>query len=151
MTDIAIADNIIATLVNIPSGTTLYVPVPIRDNCIGAHVLWRDAVSSAAITLELSSTEAAAQSGSAADWGTGANSPTITGPAATGAGCAIITVTNINQRQARLKIVTAAITNIEVRDGSRDGAGSLLAQLLDATGALVDGMAAITARIEKGW
>lgn len=155
MSDIATANNLIfstaAPAAPIASGATIYVPVPIRDNCIGVHILWRDAVSSATITLELSSTEAAAQSSSAADWGTAANSPTITGPAATGAGCAIVTVTNVNQRQARLKIVTAAITNLEVRDGSREGSTALLAQLLDAITTLNDGMGAIVQRIERGW
>lgn len=151
MTDIAAADNLIATLTAIPTTTTVYVPVPIRDNSLGVHILWRDAVSSATITLELSSTEADARSTSAADWGTASNSPTITGPAATGAGCAIVTVTNINQRQARLKIVTAALTSLEVRDGSLEGPASVLKQLLDATSELVRGMRAIIARIEKGW
>jgi hypothetical protein len=151
MTDIATADNSIAKIVNLANGATAYVPVPIRDNSIGVHILWTDAVSSATITLELSSTEASPTSGSASDWGTGANSPTITGPAATGAGCAIVTVTNINQRQARLKIVAAAVTNLEVRDGSREGAVTLLGQLVAAIADLASSVREIVARLERGW
>lgn len=151
MTDIATGNNIISSLSNLASGVTVYVPVPIRDNNIGCHILWRDAVSSATITLELSSTEASPSSTSAADWGTASNSPTITGPAATGAGCAIVTVTNINHRQARLKIVTAAVTSLEVRDGTREGAASLLAQMVSRFNDLLEGMEAVVARIQRGY
>jgi len=42
----------------VASGATIYVSVPIRDGRIGAFVGWLDAVSSATITLELTSIQA---------------------------------------------------------------------------------------------
>lgn len=102
----------------IASGATVYVPVPIRNGALGAHIGWPDAVSSATITVEFSSipgisTEAA---GTAAQWADSAL--TFTGPAATAAGSLLINIENVRQRAARIKIVTAAITNLDIRDGT---------------------------------
>ncbi|MGE5802940.1 MAG: hypothetical protein ACM358_11860 [Gemmatimonadota bacterium] len=101
----------------IPTSTTLYVPVPIRDGKIGAQIGWPDAVSSATITLELGSTPAAATAaGTAYQWTT-ESGVSITGPAAIAAGSVTVNVENVRQKQARFKIVTAAVTYLDIWDG----------------------------------
>jgi hypothetical protein len=99
---------------------TKYVGVPIRDGALGAFIRWLDATSSATITLELTgmgSGDAPVETaGSAAQWVD--SGETITGPAATAAGSSMINLENVRQRRARLKIVTAAHTDIEIWDGT---------------------------------
>lgn len=108
----------------IPTATTKYVGVPIRPGpsggSVGLHIGWRDAVSSATITLELSSfPESSApidEAGSAWEWiGSGL---TITGPAASAAGGTLVNLENIRQRRARLKIVAAADCDFEIHNGA---------------------------------
>lgn len=141
MTTTPIPDsNLISSVQNIASGVTFYVPVVIRDGVACAQVAWKDATSNAAITFEVSNYDSSPTvAGAAWEWGTAANSPTITGPAGTGAGCAVVTVANCWFKQARLKFVTAAVTSLEVRDGGQDGPGVLLARLLDAFTSYADG------------
>ncbi len=101
----------------IASGVTVYVPVPIRDGTIGATIGWPDAVSSAAITLELASGPySATTAGTAAQWHDSAL--TFTGPAASAAGSIGIDVENCRQRLARIKVVTAAVTTLDIWDGT---------------------------------
>lgn len=99
------------------SGATVYVPVPVRNGTIGAFIGWPDAVSSATITLELASAPVGPTvAGTAAQWSDSAI--TLTGPAASAAGSARIDVENCRQKQARIKIVTAAVTTIDIWDGT---------------------------------
>jgi len=101
----------------IPTGTTVYVPIPVKAGCIGAFIGWPDAVSSATITLELTSnmTVSPVVAGTAAQWKDSGVS--ITGPAASAAGSSLVNVENVRQRRARIKIVTAAATTLDIRDG----------------------------------
>ena len=99
------------------NGETKYVEVPIRDAALGAHIGWLDAVSSATITLELSSFAAAStQAGTAWEWKDSAVS--ITGPAAVAANSFLLNVENVRQKRARLKIVAAAASEFDIRDGT---------------------------------
>lgn len=117
-------DNLDANLFRgkIASGVTLYVEVPVRNGVdggrfLGCQVAWLDATSSATITLELTSyRHAGAQDTSATMWID--SGLTFTGPAATAAGGLLINVENVRQLRARLKIVTAAITTLDIRDGT---------------------------------
>lgn len=111
-------DGITLFSARIASGATVYVPVPIRDGKIGASIAWKDAISSATITLELSSYPQLAPdvAGSAWEWvGSGV---TITGPTAAAAAGSLVNVENVRQRAARFKIVTAAITTLDILDGT---------------------------------
>jgi hypothetical protein len=101
----------------IPTSTTIYVPVPIRDGKIGAQIGWPDAVSSATITLELSSAPASPSVAGRADHWTTESGVSITGPAASAAGSTTVNVENVRQKQARFKIVTAAVTFLDIWDG----------------------------------
>lgn len=101
----------------IATSTTLYVPVPIRDGAIGVQIGWPDAVSSATITLELGSTPAASTVAGTANQWTTESGVSITGPAASAAGSVTVNVENVRQKQARLKIVTAAVTFLDIWDG----------------------------------
>lgn len=101
----------------IATSTTIYVPVPIRDGKIGAQISWPDAVSSATITLELSSQPVSSTAAGAANQWTTESGVSITGPAASAAGSATVNVENVRQKQARFKIVTAAVTFLDIWDG----------------------------------
>ena len=105
----------------IASGATIYVPVPIRNGALGVHIGWPDAVSSATITLELSSRDgiAVTVAGTGDQWFD--SLVVIVGPAASAAGSAPVNVENCRQRLARLKIVTAAVTTLDIRDGTGPG------------------------------
>lgn len=99
------------------SGTS-YVNVPVVKGMIGLQVSWVDATSNAAITLELSSfpvEEAGRDQVAGYVWG--ASGVTITGPAASAAGTALVNVENVRQSRARLKIVTAANTSLIIYNG----------------------------------
>lgn len=108
----------------IPTSTTRYIELPIREaggnRYLGAHVGWLDATSSATITVELSSYRnvAVPVAGSAWEWID--SGLTFTGPAASAAGGLLINIENIRQERARLKIVTAAVTTLDIRDGTRE-------------------------------
>jgi hypothetical protein len=99
--------------------TTKYVGLPVREGATGAQIAWLDATSSATITLEFSSMpggNAPVETAGTYQWKDSAVS--ITGPAASAAGSVLVNVENARQRRARLKIVTAANTTIEVWDGT---------------------------------
>lgn len=104
------------------SGATQYVAVPIHHDAIGLHVGWRDATSSATITLELTcSTSADAPYDAAGDaWEWIDSGETIDGPAATAAGGTLVHIDNCRQDRARLKIVAAADCDLFVYDGAED-------------------------------
>lgn len=95
-----------------------YVPVPVRNGTIGAQIGWKDAVSSATITLELSSFPGASIDGAGQAWEWNDSGVSITGPAASAAGSARVDVENCRQLQARLKITAAAACSFEIRDGT---------------------------------
>lgn len=105
---------------SITSGATQYVAVPVVDGCVGIHIGWKDATSSATITLELTSFESyeapVDEAGSAWEWKDSGLS--ITGPAASAAGSTLVNVDNVRQKRARLKIVAAANCVFEIREGA---------------------------------
>jgi hypothetical protein len=104
---------------SVGNGATQYVPVPIHDGCIGVQIAWLDATSSATITLELTSFDAYDApydaAGAAYEWKDSGVS--ITGPAASAAGSSLVNCENVRQLRARLKIVGAAASLFEIRDG----------------------------------
>lgn len=103
----------------VASGVTFYIPVPIRNGALGAFVSWPDSVSSATITLEMTSSPAGrspAAAGTGNQWKDSGVS--ITGPAASALGSLLVNVENVRQKYARLKVVTAAATTLEVFDGT---------------------------------
>lgn len=100
------------------SGVTQYIPIPVRKGTIGAQIGWLDAVSSATITLELSSFAEVSSTVAGTAWQWSDSGLTITGPAASAAGSVRIDVENCRQPLARIKIVTAAISNFDIRDGT---------------------------------
>jgi len=100
----------------IPTSTTIYVPVPIRDGHIGAQIAWHDSTSSATITLEIGSTPSSLTAAGAADQWTDSG-VTITGPGATAVGSSTVNVENCRQKLARFKIVTVAVTTLDIWDG----------------------------------
>jgi hypothetical protein len=99
--------------------TTAYVGIPIKDGALGAQIAWKDATSSATITLELSSYDPQvapiASAGSAWHWED--SGVTITGPAGAAAGSIVVNADNVRQQRARFKIVTIATTTIDILDG----------------------------------
>lgn len=99
--------------------TTQYVPVPVHNGTIGAYIAWKDATSSATITLELTSLnpEIASDTSTTA-WHWKDSGVSITGPAASAAGASLVNVENVRQGRARLKIVTAATSVFEIMDGA---------------------------------
>lgn len=102
----------------VANGETRYIPVPIRNGTIGVHIGWLDATSSATITLELSSFKGAAPTQAGRAWEWKDSSVTITGPAASAAGSAVVNVDNVRQAQARLKIVGGAASAFLITDGT---------------------------------
>ncbi len=96
--------------------TTTYQPIPVRSGCVGAFISWPDAVSSATITLEFTSSDAAVTDASANQWKD--SGLAFTGPAASAAGALLVNVENVRQKRARFKIVTAAATTLEIWDGT---------------------------------
>ncbi len=100
------------------SGTTQYVGVPIHSGCIGLYVAWTDATSSATVTLEFTSLGADdAPVATAGTYQWKDSGETITGPAASAAGSAMINLENVRQRRARLKLVAAANCSWNIVDG----------------------------------
>lgn len=101
---------------------TVYVNVPIKKGTIGVQLAWLDATSSATITLELTNYDAddapTTTAGAANVWL--ASGVAITGPSAAAIGGSLLNVDGVRQKRARLKIVTAATTNIEILDGAND-------------------------------
>jgi glycerate kinase len=95
---------------------TKYVEVPVVDGAIGFQLAWMDAVSSATVTLELTSFRriAATVAGSAWEWKD--SGVTITGPAASAAGSVLVNVENVRQRRGRVKIVAAAACSFDLQE-----------------------------------
>ena len=103
-----------------PVGIT-YVGIPVHDGGIlGAYIAWKDATSSAAITLELTSVGAEdAPVGTAGTWQWKDSGIAIAGPAASAPGAVLVNVENVRQWRARLKIVATAASDLEIYDGIR--------------------------------
>lgn len=102
----------------VANGQTKYVPVPVRNGTIGVQIGWLDATSSATVTLELSSFEGASFVVGGAAWEWKDSGLTITGPTGAAAGSTLLNVENVRQRFARLKIVGAAASTFDIRDGT---------------------------------
>lgn len=104
----------------VANGATQYVGVPIRDGVVGLQIAWKDATSSATVTLELSSFPATdapvTEAGAAWEWKD--SGLTITGPAASAAGSVLVNAENVRQRRGRLKIVAAAACVFEIHNGA---------------------------------
>lgn len=99
------------------NGETKYIEVPVRDGKLGATIAWKDATSSATVTLELTSNlEVSLNSTTAWHWKD--SGLTVTGPAASAAGATVLNVENVRQKRARLKIVGAATSEFHVTDGT---------------------------------
>lgn len=101
----------------VPTSTTFYIEVPVRDGKLGAHIGWTDGTSSATITLELTSHIGAGIADPTA-WTWKDSGVSITGPAGSAAGASLVNVENVRQRRARLKVVTAAVSNLIIFDGT---------------------------------
>ena len=101
------------------AGATLYVGIPFGpiNWLVFVDVQWRDAVSSATITLETtaSNSEDAPVDvpGQAWQWKTDAT-VTIAGPTAIAAGSTKVTISNAAAPRGRLKIVAAANCDFEI-------------------------------------
>lgn len=98
--------------------TTKYIAVPVAPGGrLFLDIQWKDATSSAAITLETTGTDAADAAvdvaGAAYQWKT-ESGVAITGPAGAAAGSTKVHVSNLVCRRARLKIVTAAACDFEI-------------------------------------
>jgi copper(I)-binding protein len=100
----------------IPTSTTLYVPLTIVNGSIGAHIGWLDATSAATLTIELSSIPGVSSLLAGAAWQWKDSGVSITGPAASAAGAAVVNLENVRQARARLKIVTTAVSQFEIHD-----------------------------------
>lgn len=96
------------------------VPVSIDDGSIGVQIAWLDATSSATITLELTSydSDEAPISVAGSAWKWIASGVTVTGPAAAAAGATLLNVENVRQRRARLKIIAAANSRLQILEGN---------------------------------
>lgn len=92
----------------------VYVEVPIRNGALGAFISWPDATSSAAIVLEMTSRKGPGVGGNL--WKDSGVS--ITGPAGAALGSTLVNVENVRQKRARFKITAAAVTNLEIWDGT---------------------------------
>jgi hypothetical protein len=101
--------------------TTKYVGCPIHDGVIGGHIAWKDATSSATITLEMTSfgPDLAPNDEAGAAWEWKDSGVSITGPAGAAAGSVLVNVENARQLRARYKIVTAATCDLEIYDGAK--------------------------------
>ena len=97
---------------------TLYVRVPVHGDAIGLHIGWRDAVSAANITLELSSSPDAPALAEGDAWEWVDSGETISGPSATAAGAELLHLENVRQRLARLKIEATADCDLVIYDGA---------------------------------
>lgn len=100
--------------------TTQYVGLPIHDGVAGGQIAWKDATSSATITLELTSfgPDEAPGNVAGAAWEWKDSGETITGPVASAAGSTLVNLENVRQRRGRYKIVTAADCDLEIYDGA---------------------------------
>ena len=98
------------------NGEVKYLAIPIHDHTIGLHIAWLDAVSSAAIVLEMAGNAdvSASTAGTAAQWKD--SGVTVTGPTATAIDSALLNIDNVRQAQARLKITAAAVCYLDITD-----------------------------------
>ncbi|MBA2540467.1 MAG: hypothetical protein H0V17_12575 [Deltaproteobacteria bacterium] len=102
---------------SIANATTAYVGVPVASSGrVYLDIEWKDATSAATITLETTGQDSdsapVAVTGAANVWK--ADPAVIAGPTAVGAGSTKVQTSNINGRRARLKIVTTAISDLEI-------------------------------------
>jgi hypothetical protein len=104
--------------VTIPDATTKYFEVGGQGALIhSVQIRWPDAVSSASITFETSNYEPSeapvGDAGAAGVWFEESSVP-IAGPDATAAGGTMIHLGNLGAQRCRLKVVTAAVTSLEI-------------------------------------
>src|SRR5688572_7327561 len=95
------------------NGSTKYVELRVEDGRVGGQISWLDATSAATITLELTSygrADVATDAAAAHYWKD--SGVAITGPTGAAIGSALINQNNIQQKRARLKIVTTANSKI---------------------------------------
>lgn len=105
---------------NIANAATQYIGVPVIKGMVGCHIAWIDATSSATITLELSSfPEEEAPVATAGTYQWKDSGVSITGPAGSAAGAAVVNVENVRQSRARLKVVGAATTKLIIYNGEQ--------------------------------
>ena len=108
----------------VANGATKYVKVPVYNHNesggqIGVSIAWPDDTSSAAITLEYSNldpSEAPDEDAGTADQWT-PSGVAIAGPNATAIGSVVVGVAFAPVKRARLKIVAAADSEFDIRDG----------------------------------
>lgn len=100
------------------AGATLYVGIPFGpiNWLVFIDIQWRDAISSATITLETtaSNSEEAPVDVPGQAWQWKADPAVITGPSAVGAGSTKVTISNAGAPRGRLKIVAAANCDFEI-------------------------------------
>lgn len=101
----------------VANAETKYLEVPVKNGAIGFHLAWLDAVSSATITLELTSYKQVAAVAAGAAWEWKDSGLTITGPVAAAAGSTQVNVENVRQSRARIKIVGAAASLFDLQLG----------------------------------
>lgn len=95
---------------------TQYVGVPVHPGgVIGVQIAWRDDVSAAAITLEVTDTDAVTADAGTWEWGDSGEE--ITGPDGSAVGSAFLHLENVRVRRARLKIVASADCDFVIYDG----------------------------------
>lgn len=109
----------------IPTGTTLYVPMPTGLNGAGVDIQWKDAISAATITAEqTNSPETEVSDVAAGDGSTWAQNTVvtaqITNPNATAIGSSKFRAKDLPCARNRLKIVTTANSIIEIYVVPRD-------------------------------
>ncbi len=101
----------------IPTSTTVYIPLTVTSaGTVGCHVGWKDATTSATITVELTSIPGTSATAAGAAWEWKDSGATFTGPAASAAGGLSVNIENVRQSRARLKIVTAAVSQFAIYD-----------------------------------
>ena len=95
--------------------TTYFEIGGMNDGVQSVMIRWTDATSAAAITLEttnLSPADAAVTAAAGSIWFP--EPAVITGPAASAAGCFMLHLGNNGAKRNRLKVVTTAVTQLEI-------------------------------------
>lgn len=103
----------------VASAAVQYIPVPVIDGCIGAHIGWPDATTAGAFALQVSSYDAEEAPVDMADdaekW---PDSGEVIAPiAASAAGARLLNIMNVQQLRARLKYTASANSFLTVKNG----------------------------------
>jgi hypothetical protein len=102
----------------IPTSTTIYFPLTVVNGTVGCSIGWKDATSAATITVELTSNPGTSYTAAGAAWEWTGSGATITGPTAAAASSSTVNIENVRQTRARLKIVTTAVCQFAIYDGT---------------------------------